>query len=139
MNKLTWLGVVALTFGIGLLLATAPVSAHHAFAAEFDANQPLTLKGTIVKMEWVNPHGWLHIDVKDPAGKVVTWALEFGSPNSLLKRGLRKENLPIGAEVTVSAYRAKNGSSTAHAEKVTMADGKALFTGSSGTGAPYEQ
>ena len=129
--------VRAATFG-GLLMSGGVAWAHHAFASEFDANQPITLKGTITKMDWVNPHAWLYLDVKGADGKVVSWAIEFGSPNALYKRGWRKEKLPVGAEVTASAYRAKNGSSTAHAEKVQMADGSELMNASSGTGAPYQ-
>lgn len=133
------LPAVAVMFGFVMLMHTGLAFGHHAFASEFDANQPVTLKGTITKMEWVNPHAWLHIDVKGPDGKIVNWALEFGSPNGLYKRGWRKEMLPVGAEVTAHAYRAKNRTPTAHAEKVTMPDGSQLFNASSGTGAPYQQ
>lgn len=137
MRKLS-IPAVAVMFGFGMLTYTGLAFGHHAFASEFDAAQPITLKGTVTKMEWVNPHSWLHIDVKGPDGKIVNWALEFGGPNSLYKRGWRKEMLPVGAEVTAQAFRAKNGTPTAHAEKVTMADGSQMFNASSGTGAPYQ-
>jgi hypothetical protein len=103
------------------------VYGHHAFSAEFDANQPLLLKGTITGMEWVNPHAWLHIDVKNPDGKVVNWSVEFSGATALYKKGWRKEMLPIGLEVTAEAFRAKNPSPTAHADKVTLPDGRQLL------------
>ena len=135
MKKLTFLGVATLTIGVGLLMPKV-VSAHHAFSSEYDANKQVTLKGTITKMEWVNPHGWLTIDVKEADGKVVSWAIEFGSPNALYRRGWRKEDLPAGAEVTVEGFRAKNGGPIANARNVTLANGKKLFAGTSGNGAP---
>jgi hypothetical protein len=126
-------------FFLFTFLAAAPVFAHHAFSAEYDAQQPITLKGTLTKMEWVNPHGWIYVDVKDESGKVVNWAIEFGSPNALLRRGLRRTDFPEGVEVTVSGYRAKNGSATVNGNSVKLPDGRNLFTGSSGTGAPGQQ
>ena len=123
---------------VGSLLAATPVVAHHAFAAEFDASQPVTLKGTLTRMEWVNPHGWLYVDVKGPDGKIVNWAIEAGAPNALLKRGLRKTDFPAGLEIVVTGYRAKNGSTTANGRSVTLADGRSFFMGSSGTGAPVD-
>ena len=111
--------------------------AHHSFAAEYDVNQPITLKGTLTKMEWVNPHGWIHVDVKDQSGNVQSWAIEIGSPASLLKRGLRKTDFPEGLEVTVTGYRAKNGTRTVNGTAVKLPDGRNLFTGSSaGDGGP---
>jgi Family of unknown function (DUF6152) len=110
--------------------------AHHAFSAEYDAQKPITLKGTVTKMEWTNPHGWIYVDVKDEAGKTVNWAIEFGAPNALLRRGLRKSDFPEGIGVTVSGYRAKNGSPTVNGTSVKLPDGRDLYTGSSGTGAP---
>jgi len=122
-----------------LVLAAASVSAHHAFAAEFDAEKPITLKGTVTKMEWINPHSWIYIDVKGPDGKVVNWMVEAGAPNALLRRGFTKGSLPEGAEILVEGYRAKGGAPRANGRDITFADGKKLFVGSSGTGAPDER
>ena len=124
--------------GVGVLLAVPPLVAHHSFSAEFDADKQVTLIGTITKMEWVNPHSWLHIDVEEPDGTVVNWSIEFGLPQSLYRRGWRQSDLPFGAEVTVEAYLAKDGTPTANASNVTLADGRRLFAGTSGSGAPYE-
>ncbi len=121
-----------------LLLDAAPVWAHHAFAAEFDGNKQVTLKGTIAKMDWINPHAWLHIDVKEPDGTMTRWMIELGPPNSLLKRGWTKQSVPAGMEVTVVGYQAKDGAKRANGRDVTLPNGKQLFAGSSGTGAPYE-
>jgi hypothetical protein len=124
---------------MGILLASVPVLAHHAFSAEYDANQPITLTGTLTKVEWVNPHGWIYIDVKDDSGKVTNWAIEFGSPNSLLRRGLRKTDFPEGIPLVIKGYKAKNGTPTINGTSVKLPDGRSLFTGSSGTGAPDPQ
>ena len=125
-----------LSAAAGIVLAAAPAFAHHAFAAEYDGNQPITLKGTLTKVEWVNPHGWIYVDVKDESGKTANWAIEFGSPNAMLRRGLRRTDFPAGIELLVKGYRAKNGSLTANGSSVKLPDGRSLFVGSSGTGAP---
>lgn len=125
---------------IAVLSLPAGVLAHHAFSAEFDANKPLTLRGTLTKFEWVNPHSWLHLDVKGPDGKVVSWAIEGGAPNALIRRGMNKDSVPTGVEILVEAYRAKDGSNRANGVDVTfLADGRKMFMGSSGTGAPYDK
>ena len=124
----------------GLVLgAAAPVLAHHAFAAEFDAATPVTLRGTVTKMEWINPHSWIYIDVKEPDGKVTSWMIEAGAPNALLRRGFNKDSLPPGTEILVEGYQAKSGAKRANGRDITFTDGKKLFVGSSGTGAPYER
>jgi hypothetical protein len=112
-----------------LVWSAVPVQAHHSFAAEFDANAPVTLTGTLTKMEWVNPHGWIYIDVKSPDGKVENWAIESGAPNALLRRGLRKTDFPVGVKVIVKGFRAKNGSPTANGQSVTFEDGRNFFLG----------
>ena len=116
---------------LGILVAAAPTFAHHAFAAEYDANKPITLKGKLTKVDWVNPHGWIHLDVTDDSGKVTSWAVECGAPNAMLRRGLRKTDFPEGLEVTVSGFRAKNGSPTMNGTNVKLPDGRNLFTGGS--------
>ena len=129
------LSIVAL----GLLLGTSPIEGHHAFSAEFDASKPLILRGTVTKTEWINPHSWIHIEVKGKDGKAVTWAIECGAPNSLLRRGLNKNSIPPGTELVIDGFQARDGSPTANARDITLADGRKFFVGSSGTGAPYEK
>ena len=127
---------VAAAVGVSMLLTTGQLFAHHAFAAEFDAQKKVTLKGTIAKMEWFNPHAWLHIAVKEPDGKELLWAVEFSGGSTLLRKGWRKNDLPVGGEVTVEGYLAKNGSRTANARTVVLANGKELFAGSSAPDGP---
>ena len=124
--------------GAVLLAGSAAVSAHHSFAAEFDSNKPIQLKGTVVRVEWINPHTWIHIDVKDADGKTARWMIEGGTPNTLLRRGLTRDTLPQGTEIMVDGYRAKNGLNRANGRDVTFPDGRKLFMGSSGTGAPKD-
>jgi len=124
-------GFVTLLGLAGLLAAVAPAWAHHAFAAEFDAQKPVKLKGTVAKVEFINPHSWIHIDVKDTDGKVTRWMVEGGSPNALFRRGVTKDALPQGTEISVDGYQAKDGSNRANGRDITFADGKKLFVGGS--------
>jgi hypothetical protein len=123
---------------IGLVVTALPLSAHHAFSAEFDAKRPVKLRGVVTKMEWINPHSWIHIDVKDASGKVTPWMVEGGAPNALLRRGFTKTSLPVGTEVLIEGFQAKDGSNRANGRDITLPDGKKLFVGSSGTGAPVD-
>jgi uncharacterized protein DUF6152 len=132
--------LTVVVMGVGLFFAGTAVSlrAHHAFAAEFDAKKPVHFEGTVTKMEWVNPHVWLHIDVKKPDGSVENWAFEAGTPNVLFRRGFTKESLLPGTKVVVDGYQAKDGLKRANGRDLTFSDGRKMFLGSSGTGAPYE-
>ena len=117
--------------GVGLLLATMPVVAHHAFAAEFDVTKPIKVKGTTTRMDWVNPHAWLYVDVKEPDGTIVAWRFELGAPNALLRLGWRRDSLPVGLEVEIEGFRAKAGGPVANGRSIKLADGKELFSGGS--------
>jgi hypothetical protein len=127
--------------GASLLLAAVPVWAHHAFAAEFDAKKPVKLEGKVTKMEWINPHAWIHIDVKNADGTMTSWMIEGGTPNTLLRRGFTKDSLAIGTEVVVDGYQAKDGSFRANGRDITFTDGRKLFLGSNNAneGAPYQE
>ena len=125
-------------FALGVVLMTGTVVAHHAFSAEFDGNRPLTLRGTVTQVEWVNPHSWIHMDVAGDDGSVVSWMIEAGAPNAMFRRGFRKDSLPVGTEIIIEGYQAKSGKNMANGRIITLADGSTLFMGSSGTGAPLD-
>jgi hypothetical protein len=129
--------LVSLTIAL-LAIGGVRLGAHHSFAAEFDANQPVQLRGTIVRVEWINPHTWIHLDVKKGDGSVERWMIEGGTPNTLLRRGLTKTSLPQGTEIMVDGYKAKNGTNRANGRDLTFTDGRRLFMGSSGIGAPRD-
>ena len=121
------------------ILGGAPVWAHHAFAAEFDAKKPVKLRGTVTKMEWINPHAWIHVDVKKTDGTVDEWMVEAGTPNTLLRRGFTRDSLKPGTEIIVDGYQSKDGSLRANGRDVTLPDGKTLFLGSSAPDAPDDK
>jgi hypothetical protein len=124
---------------VAVTLATAagvPLAAHHSFAAEFDAKQPVLFKGTVTKMEWINPHVWIHMNVTQPNGKTEAWMVEGGAPTVLFRRGFSKTSLQTGTQIVVDGYRAKDGTNKMNAREITLANGRRLFAGSEGTGAP---
>jgi DNA/RNA endonuclease YhcR with UshA esterase domain len=133
MRKLSILSVA----GAGLLLGTAlPVLAHHAFSAEFDANSPVELKGTVTRMEWINPHSWIHIDVVNEDGETESWMVEGGAPNAILRRGFTADSLKAGTVIMVEGYQARDGSMRANGRDITFEDGTKLFVGAGSRGAP---
>ena len=120
---------------VALLLAARPVVAHHSFAAEFDVTKEIKVHGTVTKMDWINPHSWIYVDVKDAEGKVTNWHFELGSPNALFRLGWTKDAIPVGLEVDINAYRAKGPGPVGNARSVTLPNGKELLTGGSAPGA----
>ena len=124
--------------GLGVVLGVGSAWAHHAFSAEFDARKPVKFTGTVTKVEWINPHSWFHIDVKQPTGKVERWMIEAGNPHNLFRRGFSKDVIKVGMVIVVDGYQAKDGSHRANGRDLTLPSGQTLFMGSSGTGAPTD-
>ena len=134
MSHRSWIVIAA----AALLSATASVAAHHAFSSEFDANAPVTLRGPVTKVEWINPHAWIHMQLEGNGRKPELWMVEGGTPNTLQRRGITRDSLKIGTVIVVSGYKAKDGRLRANGRDITLPDGRTLFMGSSGTGAPRD-
>lgn len=130
--------VVFVGMSIAAAAASVPVVAHHAFSAEFDANAPVTLRGPVTRIEWINPHAWIHMEHKTPSGKVETWMVEGGTPNTLQRNGVTRDSVKVGTVIVVEGYKAKDGRMRANGRDITLPDGRTLFMGSSGTGAPRD-
>ncbi len=135
MRKLKLAGVIAAV----LSAVSVPLWSHHAFAAEFDAKKPVKLQGKVTRVKWINPHAWIHIDVKNADGTSTEWMIEAGTPNTLFRRGFTKDSLAVGTEIVVDGYQAKDASFRANGRDITLPDGRKLFLGSENTGAPGEQ
>jgi len=131
--------VAVMCAGLAWLATARSASAHHAFAAEYDGTKPIKLRGTVIMMEWINPHSWIHIEVKNSDGTISKWMIEAGAPNSLIRRGWNKNSLLPGTEILVEGFQAKDGELRANGRDITFADGRKMFVGSSGTGAPDER
>ena len=142
MRKKLIVGLAVAVAAAGTVFGTMTAVAHHAFAAEFDGNRPVNLTGPVTRVEWINPHAWIHIDVKNADGTTTGWMVEGGTPNTLLRRGITKDSLQIGTEIVVRGYQSKDAlckpKCRANGRDVTFPDGRKLFMGSSGTGAPKD-
>jgi len=134
MSRKVWAAIA----GSAIICASGTLLAHHAFSAEFDANAPVTLKGPITKIEWINPHAWIHMENKAKDGKTEEWMVEGGTPNTLQRNGITRESIQVGTIIVVSGYKAKDGRMRANGRDITFPDGRTLFMGSSGTGAPRD-
>ena len=136
--RIRTLTFILLLAGALAVLGASAAIAHHAFTAEFDGTKPVMLQGVVTRMDWVNPHSWIYIDVPQPDGSVQQWEVEAGAPNAMFRRGWNKNSIPVGTEIVVDGYRAKNGKNIANGRNVTFPDGRKMFVGSSGTGAPTD-
>ena len=136
--RIRTLTFILLLAGALAVLGAPAAIAHHAFTAEFDGTKPVMLQGVVTRMDWVNPHSWIYIDVPQPDGSVQQWEVEAGAPNAMFRRGWNKNSIPVGTEIVVDGYRAQNGKNIANGRNVTFPDGRKMFVGSSGTGAPTD-